>query len=85
MEDLVKKYVNFLNDDKKHTADKFWELEKWIKEDKRHPGVIMEMSKSEVIGDIVRLIRLKVITYDDLSDFSDELQQEVKGILEMSR
>ena len=43
----------------------------------------MEMSKSEVIGDIVRLIRLKVITYDDLSDFSDELKQEVERILEM--
>ena len=40
---------------------------------------------SEVIWDIVRLIRLKVITYNDLSDFSDELQNEVKRILEMSR
>ena len=30
----------------------------------------MEVNKSEVIWDIVRLIRLKVITYDDLSDFS---------------
>ena len=28
---------------------------------------------------------LKVITYDELSDFSDELQDEVKRILEMSR
>ena len=28
---------------------------------------------------------LKVITYDELSDFSDELQNEVKRILEMSR
>ena len=28
----------------------------------------MEMSKSEEIWDIVSLIRLKVITYDDLSD-----------------
>ncbi|WP_368191621.1 hypothetical protein [Blautia sp. 1033sp1_1033st1_G9_1033SCRN_220408] len=45
MEDLVKKYVNFLNDDKKPVSDKFWELEKWIKEDKRHSGVIMEMSR----------------------------------------
>ena len=45
----------------------------------------MEMSKSEAILDIIRLIRLKVITYDDLSDFSDELQTEVKRILEMSR
>ena len=49
MEGLVKEYVNFLNDDKKPASDKFWELEKRIKEDKRHPGVIMEMSKSEVI------------------------------------
>ena len=47
--------------------------------------VIMELKKSEVIWDIVRLIRLKVITYNDLSDFSDELQNEVKRILEMSR
>ena len=45
----------------------------------------MEMSKSEVIWDIVRLIRLKVITYDDLSEFSGELRQEVKRILEMNR
>ena len=85
MEGLVKEYANFLNDDKKPASEKFWELEKRIKEDKRHPGVIMEMSKSEAIGDIVRLIRLKVITYDDLSEFSDELQNEAKRILEMSR
>ena len=85
MEGLVKEYANFLNDDKKPASEKFWELEKRIKEDKRHPGVIMEMSKSEAIWDIVRLIRLKVITYNDLSDFSGELQNEVKRILEMSR
>ena len=85
MEGLVKEYANFLNDDKKPASEKFWELEKRIKEDKRHPGVVMGLKKSEVIRDIVRLIRLKVITYNDLSDFSDELQKEVKRILEMSR
>lgn len=85
MEGLVKAYTDFLNDDKKPASEKFWELEKRIKEDKRHPGVIMEVNKSEVIWDIVRLIRLKVITYDDLSDFSDELQMEVKRMLEMNR
>ena len=85
MEGLVKEYVNFLNDDKKPASDKFWELEKRIKEDKHQPGVIMEMRKSEAIWDIVRLTRLKVITYDDLSEFSGDLQQEVKSILEMSR
>ena len=85
MEGLVKEYVNFLNDDTSPASEKFWELEKRIKEDKHHPGVIMELKKSEVIWDIVRLMRLNVITYDDLSEFSDELQQEVKRIIEMSR
>lgn len=85
MAGLVKKYVDFLNDDTKNASEKFWELEKRIREDKRHPGVIMEMRKSEVIWDIVRLIRLQVITYDDLSEFSEELQQEVERILEISR
>lgn len=45
----------------------------------------MKLKKSEAIWDIVRLVRLKVITYEDLSDFSDELQNEVKRILEISR
>ena len=85
MEGLVKEYVNFLNDDTSPASEKFWELEKRIKEDKHHPGVIMELKKSEVIWDIVRLIRLKVITYDDLSEFSEELQQKIKRIIEMSR
>lgn len=84
MEGLIKEYVDFLNDDTKPASEKFWELEKRIKEDKRHPGVILERRKSEVIWDIVRLIRLNVITYDDLSDFSDELKQEVKRIIEQT-
>ena len=42
------------------------------------------MSKSEAIWNIVRLIRLKVITYAELSDFSDELQKDVKRILEIT-
>ena len=43
MEGLVKEYANFLNDDTKPASEKFWELEKRIKEDKRHPGVVMEL------------------------------------------
>ena len=85
MEGLIKEYINFLNDDTKPASEKLWGLEKRIKEDKHQPGVIMEMRKSEAIWDIVRLTRLKVIIYDDLSEFSGDLQQEVKSILEMSR
>lgn len=85
MEGLVKNYVDFLNDGSKHASDKFWELEKRIKQDKRHPGVMMELQKSETIWDIVQLISLKVITYDDLVDFSDDLKWEVKRIQEIHR
>ena len=83
MDRLLKEYVKFLNDDTKDASEKFWELEKKIKEDKRHPGVIMELNKSDAIWKIVYLIRLKVITYDDLTDFCEELKEEVRRIQEM--
>ena len=67
------------------SSDKFWELDKQIKADRRHPGVILNVGKSEVIYDMVRLIRLEVITYDDLADFSEDLQQAVKLILGRER
>ena len=40
------------------------------------------MSKSNAVFDIVRLIRLEVIAYEDLADFSEDLQQAVKMVLE---
>ena len=43
------------------------------------------MSKSDAVFDIVSLIRLGVITYDDLADFSDELKQAVKMLLDRYR
>ena len=35
----------------------FWELEKRIKNDKKHPGVMLDMRKSEAIWDIAILIK----------------------------
>lgn len=85
MEHLNKKYIALLSADDRNASDKFWEIEKQINKDKKHPGVIMEMRKSEAIWNIVRLIRLDVITYDDLTDFSDDLKQAVKMILDRNR
>lgn len=81
MERLTKEYMVLLSADDKKASEKFWELEKRIKNDRRHPGVIMEMRKSQAIWNIVSLIRLDVITYDDLADFSDDLKQAVKMLL----
>ena len=42
MEQLVKEYVDLLSSPG-NASDHFWELEKRIKRDKKHPGVILEM------------------------------------------
>ena len=85
MDKLTKEYIELLSDENKNASDKFWELEKRIKQDKKHPGVIMKMQKSEAIWNIVYLIRLGVVKYEDLSDFSDDLKQEVKMLLDRNR
>ena len=79
---LNKEYIALLSEDDKKASEKFWELQNRIKADRRHPGVIIEMRKSNAIFDIFSLIRLDVITYDDLADFSEELKQMVKLMLD---
>lgn len=76
---LIEEYITLLSAEDKKASNKFWELEKKINTDRRHPGVILNMSKSEAIYDI---IRLGVIAYDDLADFSEDLQMSVKLILD---
>lgn len=43
MERLVKEYIDMLNGTG-NASDKFWELEERIKKDKKHPGVMLELS-----------------------------------------
>ena len=71
MERLVKEYMDLL-DGAENASDKFWKLEERIKKDKKHPGVLLELSKGNMIFDIVTLINSGVITVDDLDGFSDE-------------
>ena len=81
MDRLNREYIVLLSAEDKKTPEKFWEIEKRIKDDRRHLGVIMRMTKSEAIWNIVSLIRLDVITFDEMDDFSDALKQEVEMIL----
>ena len=41
----------------------------------------MELRKGDVYWDIAKLIHDKVISFDDLDDFSDDLKEAVKLIL----
>lgn len=80
MDRLVREYVDFLKSDKP-ASSKFWELEKKIKEDKKNPGVQMELRKSETVWDIVMMLREEVITRNDLEGFSAELIATVEDLL----
>jgi len=81
MEKLVKEYSVLLNDDLP-ASSKFWELEKRIKQDKNTPGVMINLSKQQMLFDINRLINDGVITMDDLQGFSDELRDNIKFMQE---
>lgn len=79
MERLEMEYIALLQN-KKSAAAKFWELEKRIKEDKKSPGVIIDMRRSTAINNIVCLVSDEVISLDDLEEFSDDLKEAVKYI-----
>ena len=80
MERLIGEYIEFLKSDKP-ASSKFWELEKKIKEDKKNPGVQLELRKSEAVWDIVMMIRDEVISKEDLDGFSADLIDTVEDML----
>ncbi len=80
MERLTKEYIELLSLPG-NASDHFWELEKRIRKDKKHPGVLIEMRRSTAIWDIAILVRDKVITMDDLEGYSEDLIDAMKLIL----
>ncbi len=71
-----------LSDKGKDSSIKFWELEKRINKDKYNPGIMVRMSRSNTYLNMASLINLKVIDFNDLADFSDELKEDVRYILD---
>jgi hypothetical protein len=80
MERLTKEYIELLSSPG-NASDHFWELEKRINKDKKNPGVLLEVSKSEALWDIAAFVRRKIITMDELEGFSVDLIDAVKLIL----
>ncbi len=77
MTKLNKEYIDILIQDKKASTI-FWELNDRIKKDRYNPGVVIEMSRSLLIENLVSLIKHKVITFDELNDFSEEIKESIK-------
>ena len=80
MEKLVKEYADYLRSDLP-ASTKFWQIEKRIKRDRKTPGVCIDLRKSAMYWDIAGLINDKVISMDDLEEFSDDLKEAVALIL----
>lgn len=81
MNRLNKEYIELLSEDA-NPSDKFWRLDKRIKEDKKKTGVQLEMSRSNLIYNIISLINEGAINCEDLEEFSDDLKETVNAYVE---
>ena len=81
MDKLNKSYIELLQGDG-NPSEKFRELEKRIRADKKKTGVRAEISRSELICNILSLLHEGAISVDDLEEFSDELKETVRYITE---
>lgn len=84
MERLIEDYAAYLNSDAP-ASTKFWTMEKRMKQDRKTPGVCIELSKGDMVFDLVRFLQDEVITFDDLNEFSEELREAVKVLWERFR
>ena len=77
---LNKEYIELLSGPGT-ASDKFWELEKRIRRDKKTVGVTMRMSRTYMDLNIMSLIADGVIGLDDLEGFSDDLRERMSFIM----
>lgn len=82
MDKLNHEYMEILNGDG-NPSDRFWALEERIRKDKRDTGgVVRETSRSNMLENILALIREGAIGVEDLAEFSEELRETVKMFVE---
>lgn len=76
-----KEYIDILKQDKA-ASEIFWTLEEKIKKDKKSVEVMVIMRRSIMLDDILELIRDNVIEFKDIDEFSDDLKDTVRQILD---
>ena len=81
---LLEEYIDLLKGSG-NPSDRFWKLEKRIKDDKKDPGVQMRLDKGEAVWDIACLVNREVISVDNLNGFSDDLIESVNTLLDRFR
>lgn len=82
MEKLIGEYMEILQGDGL-ASDKYWALEKRIKDDKKNPGVLMQdISRSNFYFLLSSLVGWGVISLSELEDFSEETREIVTRMVD---
>ena len=76
IEKLNANYIALLSKDTS-ASEKFWSLWENIRRDIKTPGVQLQLRKSDVPFDLVRLLLDGVISREDLERFSENLKERV--------
>ena len=84
MDKLNQEYIRLLSGEGL-ASDKFWELEKRIREDKRSVGVVADMRRSQMYSNLLSLLVNEIIREDDLDGFSEELAETIKYAARQSK
>lgn len=81
MAKLLKEYKSII-DNEGNPSSKFWLLEKRINEDKLCSGVIIEKRRTMMFAQLVDLLDHNVISFEELSPFSLELQEALNKYMD---
>ena len=66
-------------------SEKFWELERRMREAKRRGGEVMRMSRSDMALNLLRLLSDGVISTAELDGSSEELREKLTFVLREHR
>jgi len=84
MDKLNQEYIRILSGESL-ASEKFWELEKRIRIDKKSVGVVADMRRSQIYSNLLSLLVNEIIGEDDLDGFSEELTETVKYAARQSK
>ena len=80
MERLNREYIDLLSGPGP-ASEKFWNLNKGLKEDKHSVGVVAEMRRSMMDLNIMNLLADGAIGLSDLDGFSQELREKMEFVM----
>jgi len=86
MNRMNKEYMEILSQNDKNPSDIFWELDSRIKHDKKLTGVVAcDVSRSHMYEHLIELLQEEAITFDDLSEFSESLQESFRLLMKIDK